>query len=248
MRPAAGRRRRLVGALGCALFATVAIAGPPFVTDDPVPTDHGHWEIYAYGAGSRADDATSGEAGFDINYGAGEQLQLTLVLPAAWEGSLGGNLDTGTVQMAAKYRLTDPDGSFPVEVAVFPRVFLPTVRDGAGAPGVSVLLPVWLGRTAGPWYLFGGGGYQLNPGRGNRNFWTGGIAASRSVLRGLDLGAEIYGQTPDADGAQSFLGFNIGVVWSMSPRWSLLASGGAGLVHAHLQGQNDFYVGLRADY
>ena len=28
-----------------------AMAGPPYITDDPVPTDTGHWEIYAFTAG-----------------------------------------------------------------------------------------------------------------------------------------------------------------------------------------------------
>ena len=28
-----------------------AFAGPPYLTDDPVPTDTGHWEIYAFTAG-----------------------------------------------------------------------------------------------------------------------------------------------------------------------------------------------------
>jgi hypothetical protein len=243
-----GSQRRIAAVFAGALFVPAAYAGPPFKTDDPVPTDRGHWEIYTYATGSRADDTTSGGAGLDMNYGAGEQLQLTVVVPAAWENAAGTTFGMGTVEMAAKYRFAGPASGSPVEIAVFPRVFLPTAHEGLGSSEVSVLLPVWLGRAAGPWYAFGGGGYQFNPGHGNKDFWTGGIALSRGLSEGVNLGAEIYGQTADAVDAKSFLGFNIGVVWSMSPHWSLLASGGAGLVHARQEGQNDFYLAFRADY
>lgn len=248
MRPFGSSQRRVVAGVAGTLFVAAALAGPPFKTDDPVPTDDGHWEIYTYATGDRAGDTTSGEAGLDMNYGAGERLQLTVVVPAAWESAADTRFGMGTVQMAAKYRFASPANGSPIEIAVFPRVFLPTVREGLGSSEVAMLLPVWVGRSAGPWYAFGGGGYQVNPGHGNKDFWTGGVALTRALHEGVDLGAEIYGQTADAAGATSFLGFNIGVVWSMSPQWSLLASGGTGLVHARQEGQHDFYLALRAYY
>jgi len=248
MRPIGRHRRRVgVGLIGT-VFVSAAFAGPPFATDDPVPTDHGHWEIYPYAAGSRTGDTTGGEAGLDVNYGAGEQLQLTVVVPASWESAGGTHFGMGTVQMAAKYRIANQASGAPVDIAVFPRVFIPAARDGPGSSEVAVLLPIWLGRAAGPWYAFGGGGYQVNPGHENKDFWTGGIALSRTVRAGLDMGAEIYGRTADVVGGNSFLGFNVGVVWSVSPNWSLLASGGPGLVNAREEGQYSFYLALRADY
>ena len=41
--------RRWAVALCAAVLAAPATAwaGPPFLTDDPEPTDTGHWEIYA---------------------------------------------------------------------------------------------------------------------------------------------------------------------------------------------------------
>ena len=32
--------------------STAAVAGPPFLTDDPQPTDTGHWEIYNFVQGA----------------------------------------------------------------------------------------------------------------------------------------------------------------------------------------------------
>ena len=51
------------------LPSNVSLAGPPFLTDDPVPVDRGHWEINNYVAGSLANGASVGVApGVDGNY------------------------------------------------------------------------------------------------------------------------------------------------------------------------------------
>ncbi len=51
-----------------------ARAGPPFRTDDPVPTDMDHWEIYSPflevdGQGNEFEGAT----GVELNYGAARE-------------------------------------------------------------------------------------------------------------------------------------------------------------------------------
>src|SRR5438270_5724696 len=40
-----------VAALALASLAFPAAAGPPYLTDDPVPTDLGRWEIYGFASG-----------------------------------------------------------------------------------------------------------------------------------------------------------------------------------------------------
>ena len=67
-----------------ALAATPALAGPPYKTDDPAPTDTGHWEIYAFGAVDGDDGNIDGAAGVDLNYGAVEGVQLTATLPVGF--------------------------------------------------------------------------------------------------------------------------------------------------------------------
>jgi hypothetical protein len=34
------------------LAPAIAIAGPPYLTDDPQPTESGHWEIYSFVQGT----------------------------------------------------------------------------------------------------------------------------------------------------------------------------------------------------
>ena len=68
-----------------AAWSSGAHAGPPYASDDPEPTDKGHYEIYLFTQGSSARDAISGSSGIDFNYGAGDDLQLTAVLPVEYE-------------------------------------------------------------------------------------------------------------------------------------------------------------------
>lgn len=229
------------------LWAAPALAGPPYATDDPQPTDLGRWEIYSFANGAHTPGETEGETGLDLNYGAAKDLQLTLVLPAAYSDAGGLSVGGGQIEAAAKVKLLHAD-DFGLDVAVFPRAFIPTSGGRFGSANVSLLLPVWVGRDVGKWQVFGGGGFQINPGAGQRNFWTGGLAATRDVSRRLNLGAELYAHTADTVGGRGLVGVNLGAAWRLTPHWSLLAAGGPGIVNARGEGQYDFYVALKADY
>ncbi|MFY9835137.1 MAG: hypothetical protein WAK55_01450 [Xanthobacteraceae bacterium] len=62
-------RLGLVWCLSLALIEPV-FAGPPYISDDPEPTDYRHYEIYTFNSGTNSRDATDGETGVDFNYGA----------------------------------------------------------------------------------------------------------------------------------------------------------------------------------
>ena len=232
------------------LAASPALAGPPYVTDDPQPTERGHWEIYSFASGGHVGGETAGEAGLDLNYGGAKDLQLTLVLPLAYE-RVNGETDVGmgVVEAAAKLKvLHQTENGWTPDVAIFPRLFLPTAPARFGSRHVNLLLPVWAEKDFGKWSVFGGGGYQLNPGGDNRDFWTGGLAVTRQVTDRLNLGAEVFHRTRDAADGRDFTGVNLGVALKLAPHWSLLASGGPGLQNAREEGRYDFYLSLKADY
>ncbi len=243
-----GKHRLAASAAALIVLAAAqpTVAGPPYVTDDPEPTDTGHWEIYAFADGLDASGVTAGESGLDMNYGAARNLQLTLVLPAAYSTAGGGSAGFGTIEMAAKFRLLDAENG--PHLAFFPRIFLPTATGGLGSPRASLLLPIWVGQDWGPWSVFGGGGWQLNPGAGNHDFWTGGVAVTRDLTKTLSLGAEVWGHTRDATDGRDFAGVNAGLDWRLTGHWSLLASGGPGIVNGPSEGRWDFYLALKADY
>lgn len=239
--------------LGVALWglAAQAWAGPPYLTDDPQPTDTGHWEIFNFVQVAKDRGAVDGEAGLDLNYGGAKDLQLTMVLPLAFAGDDGFSArglrgGTGVVELAAKYKFIHAaDEGWTPDVSVFPRLFIPTDRR-FDTGRVNLFLPFWAEKDAGPWQVFGGGGYQINPGPEQRNFWQGGMAANRKVSERLQLGAEVYGQTRDADDSPGWVSVNAAVTYRVTEHWSLMASGGP-RVTGHSTGQA-FYLALKADY
>ncbi len=237
---------RLVPLLAALAVPFAASAGPPYVTDDPQPTDTGHWEIYNFVTATQTPGDLGGEAGFDLNYGAAKNLQLTAVIPAAFEND--NRFGSGAVELAAKYKfISQSAGSWLPDVAFFPRVFLPTgAKFDPERPGL--FLPIWAEKDFGPWSVFGGGGWQLNPGAGERNFWQSGLVVSRSFGDRFSLGVEAFHQTAQDFASRDFTGVNVGATYKLSRHWTLMASGGPGVQNARTADQFDFYAALLATY
>jgi hypothetical protein len=237
----------MFGAAGMAMSATAALAGPPYATDDPEPTDLGHWEIYAFAAGTRADGGIDGAAGLDLNYGPLPNVQLTATLPIDFARENGrSHAGAGDLELGVKYRFLDVEAA-GFSVAIFPRAILPTASRGFGTGRVQLLLPVWAQKDFGPWSLFGGGGYTINPGAGNRDFWQSGLALTRNITARLSLGAEVTHQSPDAVGARSTTGLGVGGIYHVAGPFSLLFSGGPAFEHRGGTGVN-FYAALGLNF
>ena len=81
------------GSLGrsrLALLTRSAVAGPPYISDDPEPTDYQHFDIYTFNLGTATRNGTVGQTGIDVNYGAAPDLQLTATLPEGFDRPVGG--------------------------------------------------------------------------------------------------------------------------------------------------------------
>jgi len=209
------------------VLATTAEAGPPFLTDDPEPTETGHWEIYAplfEAEGSGSD--VQGSFGAEINYGPVKDVQLTIGLPVAYTHDASGwTSGAGDLAASLKYRFYH-DEAGGVQIAAFPGITLPTARKGLGAGHVTALLPIWAQKDLGKWALFGGGGYAINPGIGNRNYWTGGIALTRQFGQKLLVGAEADRQGADVVGGRATTSLGLGAIYDLPGPFRILASGG----------------------
>lgn len=218
---------RGLAALLLASVAAPAVAGPPYLTDDPVPTDLAHWEIYAFTSAEGRGSALDDDIGLDLNYGAAKNLQLTATVPiglshepgAAWRGG------TGDLELAAKYRFIHDERS-GISAAAFPRVILPTSSLEHGEK-TRLLLPVWVQKDfAGGTSLFGGGGYEVNPGNGNRDFWQAGAALTHDINDGLSVGAELTRQGRDTVDGDTQTSAGAGAILKLSEHGSLLFSAG----------------------
>jgi hypothetical protein len=205
------------------MFAAPALAGPPYLSDDPIATDHQHFEIYALGAGEHTRDGDAGAIGIDFNYGATPDLQLTAVFPVEYErphrGSLSGGV--GNIELAAKFRVLHQE-SVGWDVAIFPRVFLPSASENFGAQHASLLIPIWIGRDMGGWSTFGGGGCELNEGGDDQNFCLVGWALTRAVSPQLRVGGEVFHQTADTRGGDASTSLGVGATYDLSPNHHLL--------------------------
>jgi hypothetical protein len=218
---------RLAAALALAGAAVPAFAGPPYLTDDPVPTDTGHWEIYMFGSGEGRRSTIDADAGLDLNYGPVKDVQLTATLPLSFshDPSDGWRSGTGDVELGVKYRLFN-DEKHGLSAAIFPRAILPTSTVAYGER-VRLLLPLWVGKDfAGGTSLFGGGGYEFNPGPGNRSFWQAAAALTHDLSDKLSIGAEITRQGPDTNGGTAQTRAGVGSIVKLSDHYALLFSGG----------------------
>ena len=216
-----------VAALALAGAASPAYAGPPYLTDDPIPTDVGHWEIYAFTAGDGHRSTLDADGGFDLNYGPIEGVQLTATLPLSFthEPIGGWRSGTGDVELGLKYRLVK-DEKRGLSVAIFPRVILPT-SSIATEEKTRMLLPLWVGKDfPDGTSLFGGGGYEVNPGASNRNFWLTSVAVTHDLDERTSVGAEVAHQSADVIGGTGQTSAGVGGIIKVGGPYSLLLSGG----------------------
>src|ERR1700739_3173164 len=103
--------RMCLVALVLGALAPPALAGPPYISDDPQPTDYTHFEIYSFNLGTATRSGTTGMAGIDFNYGAAPDLRLPAMVPAGFNSPASDPTSIGitNIELAAKYRFLRQD-------------------------------------------------------------------------------------------------------------------------------------------
>jgi hypothetical protein len=187
------------------LLSSPASAGPPYISDDPEPTDYQHWELYLFSQGTHA------------------------------------------MEFGVKYRFIEQGKtSWIPSVALYPLLEAPTgdAARGLGTGRTHAFLPLWIQKDFGDWTTFGGGGYWINPGAGNKNHWFVGWVLERKITDKLTLGVELFHRTPDEIGSMQPTGFNIGGIYDSTDRYHFLFSFGKGLQHAKETNEFSWYIGF----
>jgi hypothetical protein len=218
---------RALTALAFAAAASPVLAGPPYLTDDPVPTDTGHWEIYAFASGEGRRSTFDGDGGFDLNYGPVKDVQVTATLPMTFSHAPaeGWRSGTGDVELGVKFRFLSDEHS-GLSAAIFPRAILPTAAHSPGERA-RFLLPLWLEKDfEGGTSVFGGGGYTINPGPENRDYWLMALALTQDLSRTVSVGAEVTRQGSDTIDGTAQTRAGVGGIFQISDRYALLVSGG----------------------
>jgi hypothetical protein len=226
-------------------LAHPALAGPPYVSDDPEPTDYKHFEIYTFTAGTATRGDIGGASGIDFNYGAAPDFQLTATLPIGFDNPAAGNASFGpsNIELAAKYRFLHQD-SFGLDVSVFPRVFLPSPTKNVGNDSASLLLPVWVQKDwNGGWSAFGGGGCVIRPLAAQDFCLTGGVVTYQ-LLPKLQLGVELFHQTADDSGTPATTSVGLGARYDINDTYYLLGYIRRGIENTDETDQYSWYASV----
>jgi hypothetical protein len=248
--------RRLVAAPIVALLSTAvpASAGVPFVTDDPDTPDKGHFEInVAHQYTLTRDEQSANLPSVEVNYGLTSNLELHIFVPLAFNHPRGGGsvAGLGDVELGVKYRFIDEDDDgWRPAIAFAPAIQVPTgnANRALGSGQTQAFLPIWMSKDIGKFTVFGGGGYQINPGPENRNYWLAGVGVTYEINPQWTVGAEVFHSTVDVSEGFSSTGFNLGVIYNIDDNHHLMMSAGRGLVNATQNNQFSAFLGYQLTF
>jgi hypothetical protein len=245
----------LVVLLGCAVCpAAPALAAGPFLTDNAETLAAGHWQVDLFSIGTAMRGATTGLGPeLEADYGATSNVQLHVIAPFGYRAGPGKTLGFGygDTEFGIKARLPDAaDADWLPQVALYPLVELPTGNQplGLSTGHDRVFLPLWLSKDIGPWTVFGGGGYWINPGAGRQDWWFAGAGLDRRITAQLSLGAELFNETANLAGGKDATGFDLGATYDLSETWHVLAAIGSGLRNADTTNRFSYYLGVRLTF
>lgn len=197
------------------------------ITDDPGTPGPGKFEINLAIAFERRPSEVAFDApAIDINYGVGENIQLTLqtapvLLKRSDHGLIGG---LGGTEAALKWRFLDEE-KFGTDVSMFPRVIFnivqSSIRRGLSEDGTRVQLPFQVAKKFGiVAFDFEWGALASTVGRSE---WLYGIVGGVELTKSTTVMAELHG-TSRMSFDRDVLAVNVGVRQKLTDHVILIAS------------------------
>jgi hypothetical protein len=219
--------------------ASKAVAGPPFLTDDPQPIDYKHYELYLFTTMDKSPDGkVVNVPAIEYNIGAMPNVHVHFVLPYTFSSPTGMPTVSGLgdAEFGVKLRFVQEVKGTP-QIGIFPMVELPTgnATNGLGNGRAWFRLPIWAQKSEGPWTTYGGGGYAINTAPGMKNYPFAGWLIQRDIGSYLTLGGELFSQGPSSVGGLHSTYYNLGGYIKPSDRFNILFSLGhtiSGTSHA----------------
>jgi Putative MetA-pathway of phenol degradation len=226
--------------LDCALFGIggllaihLAQAGPPFVTDDPEPPPPGGWEINVPFILERTPGETEMNTPlFDLNYGLPNvQLKLEFPIEVIREDNNGAAAGAGDLLLGVKWRFLSTEQS-QFQLGTYPQVLAPTGNHarGLGQGRPAFVLPFLAQKNWEKWTLYGNIGYWWQGAHETRNYFYAGAVLEREINEQLELGVELFGNSPKEPGGSPEVAFTIGGTWKLSKHVNLLFSAGRDII------------------
>ena len=197
------------------------------ITDDPGTPGPGHWENnIAVLFEHRPNETSFDSPQFDLNYGVGEHIQLTLqggpvLLKRSGHGLIGG---VGGTEAAVKWRFLDEEKS-GFDVSMFPRVIFnitqSSVRRDLAENGTRFQIPFQVAKTFGRFHADA----EFGPlaGTVGRSEWIYGIVGGMELAKTTMLMAELNG-TSRMNFTRDILTVNFGLRHQLTDARILIAS------------------------
>jgi len=243
----ARRLRSFALAIAACLLSTAALAqgGPPLLTDDPGTPGNQNWEINI----GITDSGTHGRHTLetpilDLNYGAGDRVQLKFEVPWLVETGKGPTYsEAGSSLTGVKYRFFDQE-KMHLDVATYPQLRLSSPGPGRiDEDNIEFLLPLEIVRTQGKVQLNWEAGYNFR--QHGLDEWLFGFAVAYNGPGKWQWLAELHSVALRDFSDREFV-FQAGFRRELSPHYSILFAAGRGLP-ASSDRQPDItgYVGLQ---
>ena len=206
-----------------------AQGGPPMITDDPGTPGNGKWEInLAIAPELRSSETLLDLPEIDLNYGVGENIQLTLqtapvLLKREDRGPIGG---LGGTETAVKWRFLDEEKN-GFDVSMFPRVIFniqsSSSHRGLADDGTRFQIPFQIAKTLGRFHADAEcGPVGISVGRSE---WLYGIVGGYDVEKSTTLMAELHG-TSRMNFTRDTLTVNFGLRHEITKTYILILSAG----------------------
>jgi hypothetical protein len=210
-----------------------AQGGPPMMTDDPGTPGNRHWEINVAGTLERSSgDSLFELPALDLNYGAGDHVQLKLegayLLSHPKDG--GTRRGLGDALAGIKWRFLDEEKD-GFSMSIYPQIewnmASSSVRHDLVERGTHFILPAEIARRIGPLEFAAEAGYVV--GVNAADAWILGIVGAWPINEQFELLAELHSDLP-ADFGSHQLTANFGTRIKLSEHIALLASVGHDLL------------------
>lgn len=229
-----------------------SFAAAPFRTDDPDPVEVGHGELNVFFAGTHTRVDSAGTAPtVELNYGVLDGIHLhaagSLTYDSVSQGTVRYGLGDSEAGAKIRFLKDDEEGWLP-SLTVAPILVLPTAAAHLGPGTTRAFVPFWAQKSFDRWTSYGGGGYWINPGQGNRNYWYLGWVNTLQLTDRLNAGLEVFHQTADAVGGRDQTGFTVGAAYDISENHHVQVGIGRGLQHAGETNALSYFLGYKLTF
>jgi hypothetical protein len=207
------------------------LAGPPYISNDPVPVDYKNFQIYLFAMGNKTNTSVNIQAPFvEVDYGIFPEFEINMQMGIDsnnHQTQHQNGMGVGDVQLGMTYRFLQETEYLP-QLGFLPAVFIPMGDNnrgfGNGRPYYT--LQCWGQKSLKQWIVNFGGGYVNNPPPAGLNYFLGGLLIQNVLNEYLTVGGEFFSQGANNETNGSTIIANAGVTYSLSKHTTIVFSAG----------------------